>query len=292
MNGDPVAGYWPRDVLVVRGPDAIEYLHGQLTADVITLEPGQSTLALLLEPNGKVSVLVRLWRTDEHIVVIDTDAGAGDATEARLRRFLLRTDVTIERLTWACVAVRGHGASALVDRVGETGAELVGLGVWPRIDGLDLLGPRVTLPDGVRQAVPGELEAQRIRAGWPVWGTEIVPGVIPAEVGPWLITAAVSFTKGCYVGQELTTRIHSRGGNAPRNLRSIELAVGRTASVGDDIVVGDGVVPGDGDTPAGEAVGTVSSAAVDPRTGTTVVLGYVKRSVDDSARLGVRAARG
>lgn len=293
MNGEPVAGHWPRDVLVVRGPDAIEYLHGQVSADVITLEPGQSTLALLLEPDGKLSVLVRLWRTDEHIVVIDTDAGAGDAAEARLRRFLLRTDATIERLDWDCVVLRGPGATDLADGLDATGAELVGLGMWPRIDGLDLLGARLTVPDGVREVSREEIEALRIRAGWPAYGAEVVPGVIPAEVGPWLITAAVSFTKGCYVGQELTTRIHSRGGNAPRNLRSIELAAGRTASVGDDIIVlSDGAGIGDDGSTEAEAVGKVSSAAVDPRTGTTVVLGYVKRSVDDSARLGVRAARG
>lgn len=278
-----VAGHWPRDVLVVRGPDAVDYLHGQVSADVVTLEPGQSTLALLLEPNGKISVLLRLWRTDEHIVVIDTDAGAGDATEARLRRFLLRTDATIERLEWDCVVLRGPGATDLMHRTDESGAELVGLGMWPGIDGLDLLGPQVTLPDGVNEAAPDEIEALRIRAGWPAYGAEVVPGVIPAEVGPWLITAAVSFTKGCYVGQELTTRINSRGGNVPRNLRSIELPAGRTATVGDDIVVLDDNATAGG----GESVGSVSSAVTDPRSGTAVALGYVKRSVGEDTRLGV-----
>ena len=111
VSGPPtVAGPWPRDVLVVRGPDAVGFLQGQLSADVVTLEPGQSTLALLLEPTGKLEAVVRLWRTDEHVVVLDTDAGAGPAVEARLRRFLLRTDATIEALDWKCVAVRGPGA--------------------------------------------------------------------------------------------------------------------------------------------------------------------------------------
>lgn len=281
-----LAAHWPRDVLVVSGPDAIGYLHGQLSADVVALEPGQSTLALLLEPDGRISVLVRLWRTDEHTVVIDTDATAGDATEARLRRFLLRTDATIERREWDCVALRGPGATDLVDRADATGAELVGLGMWPRIDGLDLLGPQVTLPGGVREAFPGEIEALRIRAGWPAYGAEVVPGVIPAALGSWLISAAVSFTKGCYVGQELTARINSRGGNVPRTLRSFELADRRTASIGDNIVVlDDNGINGDGG-PSGP-VGTVTSAAVDPFSGSTLVLGYVKRVVDEDARLGV-----
>lgn len=286
-----VVGRWPRDVLVVRGPDAVTYLHGQMSADVIALEPGQSTLGLLLEPNGKVTVLVRLWRTDEHVVVIDTDKGAGDAVEARLRRFLLRTDLTIDRLEWDCVILRGPGSTRIVGQLDVAGPELVGLGMWPGIEGVDLLGPRLSVSaeherHDVRPARPGEIEALRIRAGWPAYGAEVVPGVIPAEVGPWLITAAVSFTKGCYVGQELTTRINSRGGNVPRNLRSIELPAGQTASVGDDIVVlDDNGMEGDGG--AVGAVGAVSSAVADPRSGTTVALGYVKRSVEENARLGV-----
>lgn len=282
-----VVGRWPRDVLVVRGPDAVAYLHGQLSADVIALEPGQSTLGLLLEPNGKMNVLVRLWRTDEHVVVIDTDKGAGDAVETRLRRFLLRTDLTIERLEWDCVILRGPGSTRIVGQLDVSGPELVGLGMWPGIEGVDLLGPGLSVTaeherHDVRAAGPDEIEALRIRAGWPSYGAEVVPGVIPAEVGSWLITAAVSFTKGCYVGQELTTRINSRGGNVPRNLRSIELPAGQTAAPGDDIVV----VREDG-APDGDGVGVVSSAALDPLTGTTVALGYVKRSVDEDARLGV-----
>ncbi len=283
-----VVGRWPRDVLVVRGPDAISYLQGQVSADVIGLDPGQSTLALLLEPNGKVTVLVRLWRTDENVVVVDTDAGAGDAVEARLRRFLLRVEVTIDRLEWDCVILRGPAATRIVGELDVSGAELVGLGMWPGIEGVDLLGPGLSVSSAqqrsdVRAASPGEVEAMRIRSGWPAFGAEIRPGVIPAEIGSWVITAAVSFTKGCYVGQELTTRINSRGGNVPRNLRSFELPPGVVASVGDGIVV----VDRDG-APLGDApVGEVTSAVTDPRSGTDVALGYVKRSVDEEAILGV-----
>ncbi len=287
-EAEVVVGRWRRDVLVVRGPDAITYLQGQVSADVITLEPGQSTLALLLEPNGKVQLLARVWRTGEHVIVIDTDAGAGDALDARLRRFLLRTDVTIDRLDWDCVVLRGPGATELVGELDVAGAELVGLGMWPGVDGVDLLGPDVSVStfsarDDVRQAQPGEIEALRIGSGWPAHGAEIVPGVIPAEIGPWLITAAVSFTKGCYVGQELTTRINSRGGNVPRNLRSFGLPEGVGADPGSEIVV----VGGDG-----SPVGVVTSAILDPRTNASVVLGFVKRSVDEGAELTVAPSGG
>lgn len=290
-----VAGRWARDVLVVRGPDAVTYLQGQVSADVMTLEPGQSTLGLLLEPNGKLGVLLRLWRTDEHVFVIDTDEGAGDRTIDRLRRFLLRTEVSIDRLGWDCVAVRGPGSVELADRMDATGAELVGLGMWPGVDGLDLLGEEVSVPADLAPATPEELEVMRIRAGWPAYGAEIVSGVIPGEVGPWLITAGVSFTKGCYVGQELTTRINSRGNKVPRHLRTIELAAGIVAAPGDDVVVL--AAAGDLGTDEGheldraDVVGSVTSAAVDPRTGTTVALAYVKRSVPDDATLGVAGQR-
>jgi folate-binding protein YgfZ len=282
-----LAGAWPRDVLLVSGPDAVSFLQGQLSADVTTLDPGQSTLALLLQPSGKLEAVLRLWRTDEHVVVVDTDAGAADAVESRLRRFLLRAEVGIERLDWNCVAVRGAhsvnaGGSPAFD-VDPTGAELVGLGLWPGVDGVDLLGRSVVSPPAVPPAGPGALEALRIRSGWPLHGAEVAGEhsgeVIPAEVGPWLITAAVSFTKGCYVGQELTARINSRGSNLPRRLRSFELPAGVAASPGDPIVVA-----GDQET---ASKGTVTSATVDPSTGTTVAMGYVHRSVADDAVLTV-----
>jgi folate-binding protein YgfZ len=282
-----LAGAWPRDVLVVSGPDAMSFLQGQLSADVLTLDPGQSTLALLLQPSGKLHALLRLWRTDEHVVVIDTDAGAADVVEARLSRFLLRTEVAIEKVDWTCVAVRGAGSVApggapAFDAQGS-GAELVGLGLWPGVDGVDLLGRGVELPQGFAPCEPSALEALRIRSGWPRHGAEIAGehsgDVIPAEVGPWLITAAVSFTKGCYVGQELTARVNARGGNVPRRLRSFELPAGATASPGDRIVV----VGGE----EAAAKGTVTSTAVDPSTSATVAMGYVQRSVPEDARLTV-----
>ena len=161
------------------------------------------------------------------------------------------------------------------------------LRMWPGVEGIDLLGPAVTAPVPPAEPASAELlEAMRIEAGWPAHGAEVTGGVIPAEIGPWLITAAVSFTKGCYVGQELTARIDSRGGNVPRTLRSVELPHGVAASVGDDLVAGG---PSGSPEAAPEAVGTVTSAAVDPRSGRTRVLGFVKRSVGPGDPVGVRA---
>jgi folate-binding protein YgfZ len=131
-------------------------------------------------------------------------------------------------------------------------------------------------------------EVARVRAGWPAFGHEyggVHSGeVIPAELGRWLVDEAVCFTKVCYVGQELTTRIESRGGNVPRRMRVFELATELTAAPGDRIVaVGDqGAAP----------VGTITSAVVDPATGITVVMGLVARRVAGDATLSVQPGSG
>ncbi len=277
----PVVGArWPRDVLLVKGPDAAAYLQGQLSADVEALEIGQSALALLLAPSGKMEALLRVWRTDETQFVLDTDAGHGPAVATRLARFLLRTDATISQLDWGAVALRGDGATA-VD-VDDSGAELMGLGLWPAVEGLDLLGPDVRLPDSAEPADVELLEVLRIRAGWPVQGAEITESTIPAEIGSWLITAAVSFDKGCYVGQELTARVHSRGGNAPRRLSFLSFESQSTAA--------QRIVPGAKLFVQGSAKGVrpdavVTSAATDPRSGERVALAFVARAVSDEGEL-------
>ena len=82
-----------------------------------------------------------------------------------------------------------------------------------------------------------EHEVARIAAGWPRLGLEIVPGeTIPAVTG--VVTLAVSFTKGCYPGQELVERMDSRGADAPRMLRIVEVATG--AAIGDPVLADDG----------------------------------------------------
>ena len=156
---------------------------------------------------------------------------------------------------------------------------------WPGYEGVDLLfsGPGPGLPawpDGLYEADRAGLEVLRIRAGWPVMGVEIGPRTIPAELGPCLISKSVSFTKGCYTGQELVARIDSRGGNVPRPLRLIEIADAGDADAG-DLVAGAAV------TVDGETVGEVTSAAFDPASDLTVALGPVHRRVEPPAAVAV-----
>ena len=106
---------------------------------------------------------------------------------------------------------------------------------WPGVEGVDLLGPDGAPGIDLPEAGPEALEALRVEAGVPAMGAEVHEGTIPAELGQWVIDASVSFTKGCYTGQELVARIDSRGGNVPRPVRG--LLLDGAASVGAAVLV-------------------------------------------------------
>jgi len=201
----------PRDVLRVHGPDAVTFLQGQLSQDVVALPAGFS---FLLEPQGKVVAFLRVTRESEESVLLDVDAGWGEVVRQRLQRFKLRTKAEIDVLDgWSCVAVRGYGAD-VVDVAGvATIAETEG--------GVDVLGPEPAVP--VDEGDPVAYEELRIRAGVPRMGREIDETTIPAATG--MVDRAVSFTKGCYTGQELVARIDSRGGSTPTKVVGVLGAV-------------------------------------------------------------------
>src|SRR5690606_4763618 len=205
-----------RDVVRVAGPEAIGYLQGQLSQDVQGLAVGASARSFVLQPTGKVDAWVRVNRTDEDEVILDVDGGHGEALVARLRRFLLRTKAEVTPLAWRCVALRGPGATrAATAAVADRDVLALPAG-WPGIDGADLLGPEAEVPEGVPEVDVAAYESARLRAGVPALGAELTERTIPAEAGRWVIDASVSFTKGCFTGQELVARIDSRGGNVPR----------------------------------------------------------------------------
>ena len=211
----------------MRGPDAESYLQGQLSQDVAALAVGASADSLLLEPDGKLTALLRVTRTDGQGFVLDVDGGYGDAVAARLRRFLLRSKVEIEPLDWRCLSLRGAGvaeaAAGLLTVLAERGVLALPF-EWNGWTGVDLLGPDdVVLGPADRPArgracaVGAEaVEACRIVSGVPAMGAELTAKTIPAEAG--VVERTVSFTKGCYTGQELVARIDARGSNVPRRL--------------------------------------------------------------------------
>lgn len=209
-----------RDVVVVSGRDAVAFLQGQLSQDIEALAVGESRPSFLLSPQGRVDAWLEARRRADDAVDLVVSPGWGDAVEARLRRFLLRTRAEIQRST--------EPADAADD-------------------------------------------AARIAAGVPAMGAEIDERTIPAETG-W-VDASVSFTKGCFVGQELVARMDSRSAEPPRRLVRVRVDAPRDAVLakGDAIDVADA------------AAGELTSAAWSADDGAHVALGYVRRGTDLTA---------
>jgi len=237
-----------RDVLSVTGPEAARYLQGQLSQDVVAMV-GDSAWSFLLAPTGKVVSWLRVHRIDAENYVLETDPGYGDLILNRLKRFLLRTKATIAE-PQRCALVQHRWDSSLV-RLGGDGSEgaLLATPVGPLVAGRDELFVDASVSDPlvlIADAVAGEAMIRyRIAHGIPAMGTELTDDTIPGEAGAWVIDASVSFTKGCYTGQELVARIDSRGNNVPHPIRLLKLE--GEASVGDDVTVD------------GAAVGTITS---------------------------------
>jgi folate-binding protein YgfZ len=224
-----------RDSVLVTGADAATFLQSQLSQDIRPLRTGDSTWSFVLTPTGKVEALVRVLRRDDTTFVLDTDAGFGDALVTRLSRFKIRVAVEFAVLERRIVAVRPLDGMAMSQPDGDVGV-LVGWG-----SGFDLeVADSADVPDGIARGTAAQLESARVEACWPAMGAEIEPGeTVPVETG--VVAVAVSFSKGCYPGQELVERMDSRGARAPFRLETVDVAPGAVA--GDDWSV-DGEVVG------------------------------------------------
>jgi len=276
-----------RDVLRVSGADAVEYLQGQLSQDVAAIEVGASADALILSPQGKLDALVRVSRTGDDELVIDVDAGFGEAVAARLARFKLRVKVVIEPLEWRCVALRGPHADAVVAQVrGAEGTALAPAFAWNGVWGVDLMGGSPRVPDGVRVCSVQAWESVRVEAGIPAMGSELDERTIPAEAD--LLERAVSFTKGCYTGQELVARLDARGNRVARHLRGV--VVGLPAGAAGGSSGPPMVAPGTEIVSGGKVVGAVTSAAWSSTLACPVALGYVHRNVEPPSAVELHVA--
>jgi folate-binding protein YgfZ len=237
----------PRSFVRVAGPDAEDYLNRMVSNDVAALGPGEACEALLLTAKARlIAPLVVLRRGHEDFLLL-TEPELGERVRAELVRFRFAAKAEIELEEHATHVVFG-GEGIPTAAYGEPAAEV-----------LDAeLAPTVT---------PDELELLRIRAGTPAWGKELDDRILPAEAG--LDQRAISFTKGCYPGQEPIARLHYRG-HANRGLRVLELG-GELPSPETELELD------------GKVVGRITSAA---RDGDHVVaLAYVRREVPEGAKL-------
>jgi tRNA-modifying protein YgfZ len=194
----PTAGARPRDYVAVRGPDAADFLERMLSNEVVNAPCD----ALLLTPKARVIAPVVVVRRAEDDYLLLTEEGLGEVVRATLlrARFAAKCEVETEQHT------------SLVVFGGDEGIPNHEYGV-PAVEVLDTEQPKELLSED-------ELERRRIEARTPRWGREIDDRVLPAEAG--LTETHVSFTKGCYPGQEPIARLQYRG-KANRRLALLEV---------------------------------------------------------------------
>jgi folate-binding protein YgfZ len=245
-----------RDVVIVSGVDASDYLQTQLTQDVGGLAAGHSAWSFLLNPKSVIEAMFRITKSQDGGVMLDVEPGYGAPIRKQLDQFLSRLDVSFAEELWPGIAWRGPGASG-----GAIDAPIVAPYPWDTSEAVDVVGPDVSLPDGVNRLTDDDLNVLRIEARWPKVGTEIDGVATPAMTG--LVEQTVSFTKGCYTGQEFVARVHHRDAKPPRQLVQVNFEYDTSVGVASDITID------------GESVGIVTSAV--PSAG--LALGYCKRSV-------------
>jgi tRNA-modifying protein YgfZ len=231
----------PREFVRVAGPDAEDFLQRMVSNDV-TAAPCE---ALLLTPKARVIAPVVVVRREPDDFLLLTEPGLGDAVRATLMRARFAAKVEVELEDHRSVVVLGENGDGIPTAdYGEPAAELIDAELEPTLAEV-------------------ELERLRIEAGTPTWGKEIDDSILPAEAG--LDETHVSFTKGCYPGQEPIARLRNRG-KVNRRLRVLDV---ESAEAGDELRYD------------GKTVGRVTSA-VDGR-----ALAFVRVEVPDDATMEV-----
>jgi tRNA-modifying protein YgfZ len=265
-----------RAKFVVRGAEAADFLQGQVSNDVEALEPGSGCYATVLTHKGKLRTDLRILRGDDWLW-LDTEAIGHAVLAHMLRTYSVGRDVQFEDVTQS---------RALLSLVGPAARERLDTGPPPEENSFvtgehgiyvtTLLGVDVICEPGTELGVESvseeAAECVRIEAGRPRLGYDMDAETMPQEAG--INERAVSFTKGCYVGQETVARLHYRG-KPNRHLRGLRLS--EPAERGAEIVFGDRVV------------GRVGSTCVSPRLG-PIALALVRREAQPGADVTVGGA--
>jgi folate-binding protein YgfZ len=277
-----------RGKLALTGGDAKSFLQGQVSNDVESLVPGSGCYAALLTPKGKMLADLRVLDAADELL-LDTERPALQCLFNAIRRTMIGYDVQLHKRTLECGLISLIGPTAPTVAGAEElsqapehahlAHELDGVRVRAvRTDvGIDLLcdaADLASLRTGLEAAgaVPvtePTAEVLRVERGRPRYGTDLDDSVIPQEAG--LNERAVSFTKGCYVGQETVARLYYRG-KPNRHLRGLRLSA--PAVPGDALQMGD------------RQVGQLGSVAVSPRLG-PIALALVRREAPVGSTLSV-----
>jgi folate-binding protein YgfZ len=275
-----------RGKLLVTGSEAAEFLQGQLTNDIEALAPGEGCYAVLLDRKGHMQGDVRVLAVDEAKIWIDTEPEAIDAVRRHLEMYKVGRDADV---------LDAGAERAIVSLVGPRSVELAGSPPLPEhrhqeiaIDGvkcpavgtsfgIDLI-PRAEDRErliaalaaaGAPKVTPEAVEILRIESGAPRFGSEMDTATMPAEAG--IVERAVSFTKGCYIGQETVARLHYKG-KPNRHLRGLRLSA--PAKPGAPLQLGE------------KEVGKLGGSCVSPVHG-PIALAIIRREAEPGAELRV-----
>lgn len=294
-DGAVLGGIAPRGQVAVAGKDRAAYLQGLLTNDIEALGPGTGCYAAWLTPQGRLVTDMHVLESGE-MILLDVPADLVEAILQRLDQFLFAEDVQLGDLRGSLqgVWIHGGGAAAALERV-VWGPASAGPGpatfanyqnaratfdgapiVLSRIDQLGVPGycvyiepARSATLEAALQAVGAvvgtreTLEAARIEAGTPLFGVDMDTDTIPLEAG--IEQQAISFTKGCYVGQEVIIRVLHRGhGRVAKKLVMLKVDAKAAPDRGAKVSAGE------------REIGHVTSAAMSPRLG-AIALAYLHR---------------
>ena len=256
-----------RGVLVVTGADRLSWLQGLLTNDVLALPIGGVCDAAYLTPQGRMITDLRVFNLPDR-VLLDVPASLAESLQKRLDALLFSEDAQIANRSSELLVVDVHGprAGSVVEGVGmirDDAFDLPGFTAFVPLADIEVFIEGLTRR-GAMQTTLETLDVVRIESGRPAFLVDMDEHTIPLEAG--LEGRAISFTKGCYVGQEVIVRItHRGGGRVARKLVGLRLSKGPLPSGGEPISSG------------GKEVGRLTSAAWSPTVEAGIALGYVHR---------------
>ena len=276
-----------RGKLALTGTGAKEFLQGQVTNDIEALVPGRGCYAAFLTPKGKMLGDLRVLCTEDELL-LDTERVALQELFNMIRRFSVGYDVELHKRTLECglfsllgpgsYAAAGDTDLAPADEHTHRRVEVEGVPARAirTYDGVDLLcaaedaaALREALTRWAEPVSADVADVLRVEHGRPRYGVDLDETVIPQEAG--LNERAVSFTKGCYVGQETVARLFYRG-KPNRNLRGLRCSA--EVSAGDEVAFD------------GRSVGTLTSVAASPRFG-QIALALIRREAPPGSAVAV-----
>lgn len=258
------AGLWdpfPRGVLSITGKDRARFLHNLLSHDIKGLQVGQQRPACLLDRQGKIQFCCVVHARPEEML-LEMDPGSVTTAREMLQKYLISEAVEIQDTTsrYRILALVGPDAAELL----APGPLFVAPADWPGLPGFTLwMEAGSTENPAAPLCEPEALEMLRIEAGVPWPGKEIGPSVILNELGE---QAPVSFTKGCFIGQEIVARIKYRA-HPPRLLTGFVLEGDAVPESGSPVLLGP------------NPVGIVTSACLSPALQRPIALGFLNFGV-------------